>query len=243
MGLALTEWHFYLYERHASGVDSPISDSTGVINILTENDPSEVTIYSDLNGTSASNPLTFTNGRVRFYTATSVTAVDITGLTAKGHAFFYESITPSTHRIVIDPTRMVQKMVIPYQVVGASEAIVDTGFDILDNMLITDIELHVTTVGTGATLDIGTSTDSDGFADGVSAATTGWPATLMEEALVSTSSLLGALLANITGTNVRKKHKRANATSGANIVYTNTTSSSTAGEGYIYLTYTRVPTV
>ncbi len=243
MGLALTEWHFYLYERHASGVDSPISDSTGVINILTENDPSEVTIYSDLNGTSASNPLTFTNGKVRFYTATSVTAVDITGLTAKGHAFFYESITPSTHRIVIDPTRMVQKMVIPYQVVGASEAVVDTGFDILDNMLITDIELHVTTVGTGATLDIGTSTDSDGFADGVSAATTGWPATLMEEALVSTSSLLGALLANITGTNVRKKHKRANATSGANIVYTNTTSSSTAGEGYIYLTYTRVPTV
>lgn len=243
MGLALTEWHFYLYERHASGVETPINDSTGVINILTENDPSEATIYSDLNGTSASNPMTFTNGRVRFYTATSVTALDITGLTAKGHAFFYESVTPSVHRIVIDPTRMVQKMVIPYQVVGASEAIVDTGFDILDNMLITDIELHVTTVGTGAALDIGTSTDSDGFADGVSAATTGFPTTLMEEALVSTSSLIGALLTVATGPYVRKKHKRANATSGANIVYTNTTSSSTAGEGYIYLTYTRVPTV
>lgn len=243
MGLALTEWHFYLYERHASGVETPIADSTGVINILTENDPSEATIYSDLNGTSASNPMTFTNGRVRFYTATSVTALDITGLTAKGHAFFYESVTPSVHRIVIDPTRMIQKMVIPYQVVGASEAIVDTGFDILDNMLITDIELHVTTVGTGAALDIGTSTDSDGFADGVSAATTGFPTTLMEEALVSTSSLIGALLTVATGPYVRKKHKRANATSGANIVYTNTTSSSTAGEGYIYLTYTRVPTV
>ena len=243
MGLTFTEWSFYLYERHASGVDSPISDSTGVINVLVAGDPSEVSIYSDMNGTAASNPMTFTNGRVRFFTATTVTSIDISGLTAKGHAFFYQSITPSVHRIVIDPTRMFHKLVIPYQVVGASEAVVDSGFDILDNMLITDIELHVTTVGTGAALDIGTSTDSDGFADGVSAATTGYPATILEEALVSTSGLFGALLAMATGTNVRKKHRRANATSGANIVYLNTTSSSTAGEGYIYLTYNRIPTV
>lgn len=243
MGLQLTEWHFYLYERHASGVDTPINDDAGVINILTAGDPSEVTCYSDVNGTSASNPMTFTDGRVRFYTAASTTSIDITGVTANGHAFFYQSVTPSMHRIVIDPTRMMQKMVIPFQVVGASETVVDTGFDILANMLITDIELHVTTLGTGAALDIGTSTDPDGFADGVSAAATGYPVTLLEEALVSTSALFGALISVATGTNVRKKHKRANATSGANIVYTNTTSSSTAGEGYIYLTYTRIPTV
>lgn len=243
MGLAMTEWSFYLYERHASGVDTPINDDSGVINILQAGDPSEVTCYSDLNGTAASNPMTFTDGRIRFWTSTSVTSIDVSGVTAAGHAFFYQSITPSTHRFVIDPTRMVHRIVIPYQVVGASEAIVDTGFDILANMLITDIELHVTTLGTGATLDIGTSTDSNGFAAGVSAAATGYPATILEEALVSTSGLFGALLANITGTNVRKKHRRANATSGANIVYTNTTSSSTAGEGYIYISYVRIPTV
>lgn len=243
MGLVFTEWAFYLYERHASGVDSPIADSAGVINILVAGDPSEVTCYADQNGTAASNPMTFTNGRVRFYTSPSVTSIDISGVTAAGHAFFYQSITPSVHRILIDPTRMVHKIVIPYQVVGASEAVVDSGFDILANMLVTDIEIHVTTLGTGAALDVGTSTDTDGFADGVSAATTGYPATLLEEALVSTSGLFGALLANITGTNVRKKHRRANATSGANIVYLNTTSSSTAGEGYIYITYNRIPTV
>ena len=243
MGLVYTEWAFYLYERHASGVDTPIADSTGVVNILTASDPSEVTCYADQNGTAASNPMTFTNGRVRFYTAPSVTSIDISGLTANGHAFFYQGITPSVHRIVIDPTRMLHKMVIPYQVVGASEAVVDTGFDILANMLVTDIEIHVTTLGTGAQLDVGTSTTPAGFCDNVSVATTGYPATVLEEALVSTSGLFGSLLANTTGTNVRKKHKRANATSGANIVYSNTTSSSTAGEGYIYLTYTRVPTV
>ena len=242
MGLILQEWHFYLYERHASGVDTPINDDTGVINILTAGDPSEVTIYADVNGTAASNPMTFTDGRVRFYTAASVTSIDITGLTANGHAFFYQGVTPSTHRIVIDPTKMLHNLVIPYQVVGASEVIVDTGFDILANMLVRDVFPHVTTLGTGAALDVGTSTDSDGFLDGVSVATTGYVVTAIEEALVSTSSLIGALLANVTGTNVRKLHKRANATSGANIVYTNTTSSSTAGEGYLYVNYIRVPT-
>jgi hypothetical protein len=242
MGLQLTEWHFYLYERHASGVDTPIADSTGVINILAADDPSEVTLYADTSGSSASNPLTFTNGRVRFYTAASVTSVDITGLTAKGHAFFYQGITPSVHRIVIDPTRVSHTLVIPYQVVGASETIVDTGFDILNNMLVRDCFVHVTTAGTGATLDIGTSTDSDGFVDGVSAATTGYPVTLLEEVLTSATQIGALLSIALTADYVRKLHKRANATSGANIVYTNTTSSSTAGEGYIHIQYHRVPT-
>jgi hypothetical protein len=109
-------------------------------------------------------------------------------------------------------------------------------------MLVKDIELDVITAMTGGVLDIGTSTDPDGFADGVSAATTGFPITLLEEALVSTSGLFGALLANATGTYARKKYYRANSTSGASIVYTNTTSSSTAGAGYIYLTFDRLPT-
>lgn len=242
MGLQLTEWHFYLYERHASGVDTPIDDDAGVINILGADDPSEVTIYADANGTSGSNPMTFTNGRVRFYTAESTTSVDITGLTSKGHAFFYQGITPSTHRIVIDPTRTAHTLVLPYQVVGASEAVVDTGFDILANMLIRDCFVHVTTVGTGAALDIGTSTDPDGFVDGVSAATTGYPVTLLEEVLTSATQIGALLSIALTADYARKLHKRANSTSGANIVYTNTTSSSTAGEGYIHIQYHRVPT-
>lgn len=242
MGLNLTEWQIELYERQTSGVDAHIDDDSGVVNILTADDPSEVTIYSSAGGATGSNPMTFTNGIVRFWTADTVTSIDITGLTAKGHAFFYQGVTPSQHRVVIDPRQMNQTLVIPYQIVGASEAVVDTGFDILSNMLIRDVWPHVTTVGTGAALEVGTSTDSDGFLDAVSVATTGYVVTALEEALVSTSSLIGALLANATGTYVRKLHKRANATSGANIVYSNTTSSSTAGEGYLYVNYIRVPT-
>jgi hypothetical protein len=219
-----------------------IDDDSGIFNVLTEGSPVEATIYSDSMGTAASNPGTLTDGVARFWTLASVTAVDISVVTAQAHAFFLESVSVSDGHITVWPENTgLYTMVIPYLVVGASEAIVDTGFDILTKMLIKDCYIHVTTLGTGAVLDIGTSTDSDGFADGVSAAATGFPVTLLEEALTSTSSLMGALIAYATGTGNRKLHRRANATSGANIVYTNTTSSSTAGSGYIYLTFQRIP--
>lgn len=234
-----TEWQISLFNTRTR---TYIDDDTGVCNVLTENSPTEITIYTNDRGTSASNPITFTNGTIRFFTADTVTAVDLSILTSNSHAVFAESVAPSNQRIDINPDTIPQKLVIPYVVVGASEVIVDTGFDLAANMLVKDIELDVCTVGTGAVLDIGTSTDSDGFADGVAASVTGFPATLLEEALVSTSGLFGALLAMATGTYVRKKHVRANATSGANIVYTNTTISSTAGNGYIFLLFDRIPT-
>jgi hypothetical protein len=144
------------------------------------------------------------------------------------------------HRIDIDPDRIQQKLVIPYLIVGASEAVVDTGFDIAANMLMKDIEVDVFAVGTGAVLNVGTSTTTTGFGF-VSAATTGIPAALLEEALVSASAGFGSFFTVLTGPYVRKKHVRANTTSGANIIYTNTTSSSTAGSGYIYLLFDRIP--
>ena len=195
------EWYVQLVDGR---LDKVIDDDSAVYNVLTADDPSEVTLYSNESGTSQANPGTMTDGVIQFWTDSATTSVDISVLTANGHAFFLEGITQSTHRIVVWPDRIENTLILPYQVVGASEAIVDTGFDISAKMLIKDVFIHVTTVGTGAALDIGTSTDSDGFADGVSAGTTGYPATLLEEALVSTSSLIGALLANITGTDVRK---------------------------------------
>jgi hypothetical protein len=239
MSTGFTEWYFQLFNTRTR---KPIDDDSGICNVLTDGSPVEISLYTSGNGqTAASNPITFTNGVINFWTADTVTSLDLTIQTASAHAVFAESVTLSDHRIDIDPDRMVQKLVIPYTFSGASEAIVDTGFDIFAAMLIKDIELDVFTAMTGGVLDIGTSTDTDGFLDGIAASTTGFPITALEEAIVSTSALFGAYLANITGTYVRKKHVRANATSGANIVYTNTTSSSTAGNGYVYLTYDRLP--
>lgn len=233
-----TEWQISLFNTRTR---TYIDDDTGVCNVLTENSPTEITIYTNDRGTSASNPITFTNGTIRFFTADTVTAVDLSILTSNSHAVFAESVTPSNQRIDIDPDRIHQKLCIPYIIVGASEAVVDTGFDIAANMLMLDIEVDVVTVGTGATLNVGTSTTTTGFGF-VSAATTGIPAALLEEALISGSAGFGTFFTVATGPYVRKKHMRANATSGANIVYGNATSSSTAGNGYIWLKFERMAT-
>lgn len=234
-----TEWYVQLIDGRK---DKTIDDDSGVYNVLTDGDPAEITIYADGNGTSGSNPGTMTNGVIQFWTASTTTTVDITVLTSTGHAFFLESLAPSDHRIVVWPeTFGMYHLILPYTYSGASETVVDSGFDQLANMLVKDVWVHVTTAGTGFAMDIGTSTDTDGFADGVLVTTTGWPTTLLEEALVSTSSLIGAYLTVATGPYVRKLHLRENATSAANITYINTTSSSTAGAGYIYVHYMRVP--
>lgn len=232
------EWKFDLFNTRTR---TYISDSTGIAVVLTDGSPVKVTIYSDDRGTTATNPITFTNGVIRFFTADTTSTIDLSVQTAAGHAFFLESAAESQHRVDVNPDLMNQKLVVPYLIVGASEVNVDTGFDVFANMLVKDIEIDVFTAGTGAVLTVGTSTASTGFCSGMVASTTGFPVTILEEALVSTSSLFGTLLALATGTNVRKKHIRANATSGANIVYQNTTSSSTAGNGYIYLLFDRIP--
>lgn len=240
MASGFREWYFQLFNTRTRAA---IDDDSGICNVLTENSPVEISIYTSGNGqTAASNPLAFTNGVINFWTADTVTALDLSVQTATGHGFFLESVNESNHRIDVDPDRIHQELIIPYTYAGASETIVDTGFDVLATMIVTDIHLDVAAVMTGGVLDIGTSTDTDGFADGVAASVTGFPITLLEEAIVSTSALFGALLAMATGTYVRKKYRQANATSGANIVYTNTTISSTAGNGYIALTYRRTPT-
>ncbi len=235
------EFHCQLIDGR---LNKPIDDDSGVYVVLTENTPVKATLYSDGQGTSLSQTtgVTMTDGVLRFWVGDTVSAVDVTILTSEGHSFFLESLTVSQHSVIVWPeTCGIYNLIIPYLVVGASEAVVDTGFDIGTKMLIKDCWIHVTTLGTGAALEVGTSTDSDGFADAVSVAATGFPVTLLEEALTSTSSLLGALIAYATGTGNRKLHRRANSTSGANIVYSNTTSSSTAGSGFIYLTYHRIP--
>ena len=80
-----TEWYFQL---HNTRTRQAIDDDTGIVNVLTENSPVELTIYSDDRGTSASNPLTMTNGVARFFTADTVTACDLSILTEKSHAVF-----------------------------------------------------------------------------------------------------------------------------------------------------------
>lgn len=230
----MTEWYVQLINGRTG---RPISDDL-VCNVLTDGDPAEITIYSDDDSTSLSNPIvtTATNGIIRFFTANSVTSVDLSILTDDGYAFFIESLTPSQHRLVVWPETEGHVLVVPYDVAGTTEALQDTGFNIPANVLVKDVFLHTTTLATSGALDIGVSGDTDGFLDAVTAAATGFKA--LSEVYAS-GGIIGALIAAASGSTTRVLYRAATATS---LVYLNTTAASAAGAGYIYLTLIRVPT-
>jgi len=157
-----------------------INDDTGVCNVLTANDPAEITIYSDDQGTAASNPLTMTNGQIRFFTANSTTSVDLSILTAAGQAVFVEGLTSSEHRVDIDTEKRGQLLVVPFKFLSGG-TVVDTGFDFPAKCRINpfDLGVRVITIDATETIDIGllaseTGGDEDGFATLASTATTGY---------------------------------------------------------------------
>lgn len=243
MSASYTEWYVQLIDGRisGSGQSAYINDSTGFFDVLTAGDPARITCYSDERGTALTTPGTMTAGVIQFWTQSSVTSVDLTIETTQGHAFFVQSLIPSNHRVVVMPEKIEQVLILPYNLVGASEVIVNTGFRQHANMLIKDVFLHVTTVGTGAMIDIGTSTKQSGFAIAVTVDTTGFPLALLNEKLTSASQVGSYLALSGTASYARSLHQRLNATSDGSIVYSNTTSSSTAGAGYIYIIYYRIP--
>jgi hypothetical protein len=213
----------------------PIDDDTGVYNVLTANDPAEITIYSDDKGTSKSNPATMTDGILHFWTVSTVTSVDVSLLTATGHAAFIEGLTLSQHRYLVDPEKTEQQLIVPYLRVGASEStIIPTGFAMNANMVIKDCYVHVTTATTLGELDIGTSADTDGFYDAVSVSATGW---VFPDPTDASAHILGALLSSTTSAAQRKLYS----TSASNLTYTTESTTGTVGAGYIYYIYSRIP--
>lgn len=150
-----------------------IDDDTGVCNVLTANSPAEVTIYSDAHGTAASNPLTISNGLIRFFTAATETSVDITGLTASGHPFFIAGLTPSQHRHEIDrEDRTNLTLILPWTIDTSGVSFTDTGFDLNSLHLVKDIRVKVITAGgTSNILNVGHSASLSGLFNAVISAT------------------------------------------------------------------------
>jgi hypothetical protein len=166
MSVAFREWRFTLVD---SETGKAVNDDSGLLLPMTAGSPVSPTLYSDDRGTSISSPLvnprTFTNGSVRFWTARSVTTLDLTVLTAKGQAYFLEDVPFSRHRIVVNEKDRSHMLVMPF---GASDNTeTDTGFDLSAGLLVTDAHMKVTTVDSGETLDWGIlSSESNGDADG-----------------------------------------------------------------------------
>lgn len=241
------EWRVQLINQRTG---SYINDDAGVCNVLTAGSPAEVTIYTDDRGTAASNPMTFTDGAVHFYTASTVTSVDLSILTTAGQACFVEGLTPSNQKVLVNTEKREQLLVVPF---SAQTAETDTGFDLPANMLLSIPYLKVTTVDATETIDFGilsseTGGDANGFIAAASVATAGIVLPVQvtngaNEAYVSTFTLGALLGAGRVGTDVATDNGMAGIagylTDGTaeSITYTGSAGSDTAA-GYLCLPYT-----
>lgn len=240
-----------LIDPTLSEVGVAIDDNAGVVNVLTAGSPVEATIFSDRNGTAASNPLTFSGGRIKFFTNVAVTTVDLSIMTNAGRAVFVKGLTVSQHRVIIDSNRRDQVAMIPF---AASDAVeVDTGFDIPADAIIEDCYLLVTALDATETLDVGilaseTGGDANGFLILTTVATVGVQTGYATVNDGSTSDFFdagtyGVLLASqingsdaaaTSGGQVREFHRMDG--TAKSISYTGSSGSNTAA-GFIVLRY------
>jgi hypothetical protein len=232
----------------------------GTYNVLVAGSPVEVTIYSNDTGTSAaSNPGTISStGLIKFFTASSVTSVDITLYTANGEAKFMQSVGyRNKHQALIDRHERKQLLIIPF---AASDNVeVDTGFTLVGPVLIEDCYPFVVTVDATETLAVGldgtTTNDPNGLLEAPSVATAGYVecggaingGTNID---YTDSVTYGVLLASfINGSDavatnggvIRIRTMIAEAETDANITYTGSAGSDTAA-GYIMIELVRLPT-
>jgi len=151
--------------------------------VCTVNTPNAATIYSDEKGTSKTNPVTTTvyavDGSIVFFTASSVTTVDIYIASTSGGFRVLKAVAPGQHKVYIDNTPGRKIVAIPIETdSGNASDSDDSGFDVPITACARDAWLHIySCIGSG-TIDVGlanasTSGDIDGFLDGVSTATSG----------------------------------------------------------------------
>lgn len=261
MGLLLNKWSFQLVDIAQSSVQSYINDDTGKVMVLTEDTPDSPTIYTDENGTTLTEThgigvLTLTDGRVTFYTAASVTAVDLTGITADGRAIGLNSVNSSLGRILIDTMDTFQTVAVPF---GASDnAERDTGLDLPSNCIMTafDVGLRVTSTDATETIDVGllsseSGGDANGFITAASVANSGFVELLPQITgganidYVGTRYVGDLLATSITGADAvatvggfTSKRYRTDGTA-KSITYTGSAGSDTAA-GYVYLSWRRL---
>ena len=166
-----TEWYFQLFNRRTG---RPISDSTGLYVVLTASTPTRATCYSDANGTSLTLPATLASGVGRFWLDSATTSVDISVLAAGGQSYFIEGLTPSQHRVDVDPEKQEYKFVCDWNGNTACNLAAATGFSLLAGMKINDVNIHVTTNTTATSMHFGVSGTPSGFGALVATSATGF---------------------------------------------------------------------
>lgn len=156
-----------------------ITDTGGMVYVATANSPSKATLYTAAGG-AQSNPIAPVNGMIEFYTADTVSAVDLYAMSPTGHAFIRKGVVASgENEIWLDTFTRRTELVVPFSIADTTTGTeTDTGFDLPTNSIVDPMTLavDVSTLESGKTIDVGilsseSGGDADGFMDGLSLTT------------------------------------------------------------------------
>ena len=190
MGSNYTEYYVQLINKRTK---APINDDTGLFIVMEASEATLQTIYSDANGTApafvyTNVASTMTDGKIRFWTASSVTSVDVTFITAAGQAGFIEALTSSQHRYEVDTEQLCHTLILPFYnyiptpFVSASVTIYTSaglgsvwsqGMSLPAGALVKNCFCRVETLGTGSLVNFGVSGTPAGLLQQVTGSVTG----------------------------------------------------------------------
>lgn len=266
MAANFTEFFVQLWDVR---LGQAIDDDTGIFCVLQAGIPLKQTSYSDSSGTSLTQPATMTNGVIQFWVASGTTTVDLSVMTAGGKSYFLEAVTPSQHRIDVDPYRESYTLVGSWAILSAhADGVVSAVFAPQSGgppvgIKINDVYVHKTTlgagVGAGLLVDFGISGDPDGFVDGMTASATGYflNGPVVASNVVDATQLRGVLLqefgagvsgtaAGVKGFFTRKPYMISLVTTTANLVFAITATSAlttaAGARGYVFYEYSLIST-
>ena len=154
----------------------------GVCYVAQSGEEAKATLFSDKNGTSLSNPLTLTRGKMEFFVADTVSTVDLYVMGPNGEFVSVTSVKPmGPNEIFVDSSRKDWVLKIPFDIDDTTaNTETDTGFDLPQNAIVHPDGIGVLVVDIDATetIDVGilsseSGGDADGLLDAVSVATAG----------------------------------------------------------------------
>lgn len=216
MSAMYTEYYVQLKNKRTK---RPIDDDTGKFIVMEAGTATLQTIYSNENGavpafvyTNVTS--TITDGVIRFWTAASVTSVDLSILTAAGQSVFIEGLTPSQHYVEVDTEKPDQILILPFYnyiptpFVSASVTMYSSaglgsiwsqGMALHAGSLVKDVYTNVQTLGTGALVNIGISGTPSGLQQQITGSVTGVHVPISLVATAATATFyFGSLLATTT---------------------------------------------
>lgn len=267
-----TEWYIKLVNTRTKKF---INDDTGVFQVFTAGAANHVAIFDKVGAVATQEvsrvsylSQTMTDGEVRFYTARTVTTVDISVLTAGGRAYFLDNVGQNTHRIDVDPDQQNWVLTALWSEGGTSTTKKPQGFQLRAGMVLHDVIVRTTVLPTGTsttanTMDFGRSGDANGFLNGFTVSTL----TIRGAVAISTTGNLVGTANQIIGADLQRSFaggidsttslgwisRHPYVANGAvvsnNLVYSRkgaltgsvTAAAQQIGEGYVYYLYTLLP--